>query len=159
VIFNSIIIIIIITITIITIIINIIINIIVIVIIGWEEAELPSVSKIRAYYLPLSDEVIFSSILPSFEMNGILSHQNHKNGNTLSPPVPISSENSMLSPHDILQALNTLSGVKYDDVRNDIVQGLLELLQVYMYLSIYVNNILCRINCILLSYIVSRMRR
>ena len=37
----------------------------------------------------------------------------------------------MLSPHDILYALNTLAAVRYDDVRSDIIAGLLELLQVF----------------------------
>jgi hypothetical protein len=49
--------------------------------IGWEETGMPSISKERAYYLPLSDAAIFNNILPSLEMNDILSHQSHKNGN------------------------------------------------------------------------------
>lgn len=47
---------------------------------GWGT---PSVSKVRAYYLPLSDEAIFNNILPSLEINDILSHQLHKNGNII----------------------------------------------------------------------------
>jgi hypothetical protein len=57
-----------------------------------------------------------------------------------SPILPSENEASMLSPHDILHTLNTLSGVKYDDVRNDIVQGLLELLQVCIYIYIFINT-------------------
>jgi hypothetical protein len=72
----------------------------------------------------LSDRVIFNrGILPSFET-------------TLYPQLihldevsPSSVLSDVLSPYDILHALYTLSGVRYDDVRNDIVQGLLELLQ------------------------------
>lgn len=43
---------------------------------------------------------------------------------------PLARAESMLSPHDILYALNTLAAVRYDDVRADIISGLLELLQV-----------------------------
>ena len=41
-----------------------------------------------------------------------------------------SKSESMLSPHDILHALSSLAIVRYDDVRTDIIAGLLELMQV-----------------------------
>ena len=41
-----------------------------------------------------------------------------------------SSDLSMLSPYDILHVLNSLAVVRYDDVRTDIIAGLLELMQV-----------------------------
>ena len=37
---------------------------------------------------------------------------------------------SLLSPHDILHVLSSLAVVRYDDVRTDIIAGLLELMQV-----------------------------
>ena len=37
---------------------------------------------------------------------------------------------NLLSPHDILHVLSSLAVVRYDDVRTDIIAGLLELMQV-----------------------------
>ena len=79
----------------------------------------------------LSDKHVFEKMLPS-------------SGDVLCPPYmqdsvdntfqlemarDMASVESLLSAHDVLHALNTLSAVRYDDVRSDIIVGLLELLQ------------------------------
>jgi hypothetical protein len=79
----------------------------------------------------LSDKSIFEGILPP--LTAILCAQpvhSHDDGSG-SPRGKANSEyESLLSAHDILHALKTLAAVCYDDVRTDIISGLLELLQV-----------------------------
>ena len=82
----------------------------------------------------LSDNSVFecvlspcSSILHPQPTHGQL---NDGRSPTLAGSSPLARAESMLSPHDILYALNTLAAVRYDDVRADIISGLLELLQV-----------------------------
>ena len=63
----------------------------------------------------------FTSKTP--EKNSKNDNKNDKNENK-------NKNESMLSPYDILHVLNSLAVVRYDDVRTDIIAGLLELMQV-----------------------------
>ena len=55
----------------------------------------------------------------------------------------INKNEAMLSPHDILHVLNSLAVVRYDDVRTDIIAGLLELMQVSVCVCLWVCVCFC----------------
>ncbi len=74
-----------------------------------------------------SDEVLFSAVMPSFQTS-FLGRQLH--AGILKSRLAADEKSSVkLSQEDVLGCLKTLSSVRYDDVKLEIMKGLLELLQ------------------------------
>jgi hypothetical protein len=94
--------------------------------------SIPTIEEESSYYLnekkyfSLTDDVMYNFIFPSFETSF---HPRDMHSSILNRRVKLSPLNLQLSQCDLLSSLSSLSHVKYDDVKNDIISGLLVLLQ------------------------------
>jgi hypothetical protein len=75
----------------------------------------------------INDELIFSWVLPTFD-NVFTGRQYHRT-RIVETALSSSSSNASLAPSDLMLSLKFLSSVRYADVKNGIISGLLTTLQ------------------------------
>lgn len=76
--------------------------------------------------LPLSDEVLFNTILTTFDLS-FIGRPSHMT--ILDSLMSREDESLQLSQSDVFSCLNMLSSVRFDDVKTNVVSGLLTFLQ------------------------------
>eukprot|EP00605_Chrysophyceae_sp_TOSAG23-4_P001397 GSChrysophyteH1.ASY1.ANO1.1517.1 assembled CDS len=92
------------------------------------DASKPTVNAVStASLVCMSDEVIFTSVLPSFKAAFVPRRQHAEL--LLQAKLDLEKHDVTLSQADILSAAKVLAGIRYDDVRTSVMQGLLAMLQ------------------------------